>query len=290
MASDISAHFRVILDEPADLLLQFEAAAMPGQSILSADTRMSEVLHLARVPAHGTIGERIWLRAQGELEVHYTASVAIDRARPDLASLASIAPHRLPGATVEYLFDSRYCPAGRLEGFVAAEFGQYSGGARIAAMRDWVAAHIAYVSGSSDASTTAIDTFVERRGVCRDFAHVMIALARASAIPARFVSCYAPGVDPPDFHALAEVFLADPNATEGGSWQAVDATLMADPAEIVTIGIGRDAADVSFLTSFGPCTLDDKRISVRSAHEHGAHKALAPRTAATQHAKRSGSG
>jgi transglutaminase-like putative cysteine protease len=77
-------------------------------------------------------------------------------------------------------------------------------------------------------------------------------MARASTIPARYVACYAPGVQPPDFHAIAEVFLSDPETEGGGTWQLVDATGMADPAETVKIGVGRDAADVSFLTSFGP--------------------------------------
>ena len=77
-------------------------------------------------------------------------------------------------------------------------------------MRDWIAGNFSYEPVSTT-STTALDSFVERRGICRDYAHVLVTLARASAIPARYVSCYAPGVDPPDFHAVAEVFLADPD-------------------------------------------------------------------------------
>src|SRR5690606_20831739 len=103
---------------------------------------------------------------------------------------------------------------------------------------------------------------VERRGICRDYAHVLIALARASAIPARYVGAYAPGVDPPDFHALAEVFLADPTIEGGGAWYLVDPTGMADPAHTVKIGVGRDAADVSFMTVFGEAEFGDKAVSV----------------------------
>ena len=76
---------------------------------------------------------------------------------------------------------------------------------------------LAYVPGSSGPHTTALDSFIERRGICRDYAHILIALARASTIPARYVACYAPGVDPPDFHAVAEVFLNDPESYEGGA-------------------------------------------------------------------------
>jgi len=129
-------------------------------------------------------------------------------------------------------------------------------------MRDWIADNFSYEQVSTT-STTALDSFVERRGICRDYAHVLVTLARASAIPARYVSCYAPGVDPPDFHAAAEVFLADPTVPGGGAWHIVDATGMADPAETVKIGVGRDAADVSFMTVFGDAKFEDKEVSVR---------------------------
>jgi transglutaminase-like putative cysteine protease len=161
------------------------------------------------------------------------------------------------------LFDSRYCQADRMQGFVQDEFGRLEGGARIVAMRDWIAQHFRYEPGSSNSTTTALDSFVERRGICRDYAHVMICLARASTIPARYVSCYAPGVDPPDFHAVAEVFLADKTVPGGGAWHIVDATGMADPSKTVKIGIGRDAADVSFLTSFGFSRFEESMVEVR---------------------------
>ena len=104
---------------------------------------------------------------------------------------------------------------------------------------------------------------MERHGICRDYAHLVVTLARASTIPARFVSGYAPGVQPPDFHAVAEVFLADPTVPGGGAWHLVDATGMADPAELVKIGVGRDAADVAFMTVFGQAEFRDKTIAVR---------------------------
>jgi len=263
MAIDIKAHFTFTLDQATDVLLQFEAAAIPEQTILSSETQLSEAAHMARVPAQDAIGERIWLRANGEFRVDYTARVEVQRMLADCGELKRMDPHELPGEAVEYLFDSRYCQADRMQSFVEDEFGQLEGGARIIAMRDWVAANFIYTPGSSNSNTTAVDTFVERRGICRDYAHVMVALARASTIPARFVSCYAPGVNPPDFHAVAEVFLADPSVPGGGAWHIVDATHMADPAKTVKIGIGRDAADVSFMTTFGMVQFGDKQISVR---------------------------
>ncbi|WP_254557525.1 transglutaminase-like domain-containing protein, partial [Salmonella enterica] len=82
--------------------------------------------------------------------------------------------------TVQYLWSSRYCPSDQFETFVATEFGGTEGGAKIVAMRDWIAGHFAYVPGVSTSETTALDTFVKRQGVCRDYAHVMITFARAA--------------------------------------------------------------------------------------------------------------
>jgi len=260
MVIDISARFAFSLDRLSDVLLQFEAAAIPEQRVLASHTEMSKAEHIARVSAQDDIGERIWLQVEGRFEVTYTAKVEVGRLLADVATLRKLEPHELPAETVQYLFDSRYCPADRFQPFVEAEFGGCDGGARILAIRDWIAGNFSYEQVSTT-STTALDSFVERRGVCRDYAHVLVTLARASAIPARYVSCYAPGVDPPDFHAVAEVFLADPTIPGGGAWHLVDATGMAEPADTVKIGVGRDAADVSFMTVFGEAAFENKKVS-----------------------------
>ena len=262
MPIDISARFSFELSEPTDVLLQFEAAAIPEQTVLDSHCKTSSAEDLARVPAQDMIGERLWVRAEGVFEIDYTARVEVNRMLGDIASLGRLDPHTLPGEAVEYLFDSRYCPADRFQPFVTGRFADTEGGARVMAICDWIAENFSYVPMSSDSNTTALDSFVERRGVCRDYAHVMVTLARASAIPARYVSCYAPGVDPPDFHAVAEVFLADPTVPGGGAWHIVDATLMADPAQTVKIGVGRDAADVSFMTVFGAAQFEWNAVTV----------------------------
>ena len=262
MPIDIHARFAFTLEEPTDLLLQFEAAKIPEQTIMDSETTLSDAIHNARVPAQDSIGERIWIRAQGPYQVDYRATVSVERIVPDLGQLQAVDPHDLPGEAVEYLFDSRYCQADRIQNYVSDRFGDLSGGAKIVAMCDWIGENFTYTPGASDASTTALDSFVERRGICRDYAHVLITFARASTIPARYVSCYAPGVSPPDFHAVAEVFLKDPSVDGGGAWYIVDATGMADPAQTVKIGIGRDAADVSFLTSFGLSQFESSSVEV----------------------------
>ena len=262
MAIDIDLAFSFTMPQTVDVLLQFEAAVIPEQKLLETDTWVTKGEHFARVPAQDLIGERIWIRASGRYDVSYKAKVEVNRLLTEIRPLQRVEPHDLPGDVVKYLFDSRYCPAGRFQPYVEAEFGSLQGGERIMAMHDWIAENISYTPGVSDANTTGLDTFVERHGICRDFAHVMVMLARASTIPARFVSCFAPGVTPQDFHAVAEVFLADPTTPGGGAWYLVDATGMAQPENIVKIGVGRDAADVSFMSSFGPTEFLSKTVTI----------------------------
>lgn len=258
MKLSIHAQLDYHFDHPTDVLLQVEAAAIPEQQVAEAHLDISECEHFARVSAHDEIGERIWLRIRGPLLIDYRATVSIDRILTDCLDLPTVPPHQLPGETVQYLMASRYCPSDQFQSFVEAEFGQLEGGRRVIAMRDWVREHLAYVPGASTSDTTALETFVKRQGICRDFAHLMITLVRAAGIPARIASVYALGVEPQDFHAVAEVFL-------GGEWHLVDATGMAREAGMAKIGIGRDAADVAFLTAYGVARMNSQSVQVTAA-------------------------
>ena len=243
---------------PSDVLVQLEAALIPEQTVEDAWIEISPVQHFARMPGHDTIGDRIWLHLQGQLTVRYTATVTPKRITADVSPLPSTPPRLLPAATVDYLVPSRYCPSDQFQAFVEAEFGGLNGGARVMAISDWITSHFTYTSGVSNASTTALESFVMRQGVCRDYAHVMITLVRASAIPARFASVYGLGVEPQDFHAVPEVFL-------DGTWYLIDPTGMAKAEEMAKIGVGRDAADVSFLTSYGWARLNSQSVQVTRA-------------------------
>lgn len=251
---------RLVYDfaQPSDVLLQVEAAMIPEQTVVDAHIAISTCDHFARVAAHDRIGDRIWMRVEGRFTVDYRATVEVDRTIADIAQLQPVPFHMLPGEAVQYLMASRYCPSDLFEDFVTAEFDHLFGGAKIAAIRDWIEETFTYTPGSSTSATTALESFVQRKGVCRDYAHVLITLARASGIPARVASVYALGVDPQDFHAVAEVFL-------GGAWHLVDATGMARPENMAKIGIGRDAADVAFLTSYGLAEFCEQSVVVTGA-------------------------
>jgi transglutaminase-like putative cysteine protease len=255
MPISIEASLNYSFPAATDVLLQVEAAMIPEQLVEDANLDMSECAHFARVPGHDGIGERIWLRVEDTLTVAYRARVQVNRILGDIGTMPALPTHQLPGETVGYLMPSRYCPSDEFMSFVDAEFPGLEGGARVAAMRDWIASHLTYLPGASTRFTTAIDTFVRRQGVCRDYAHLLVTLTRAAAIPARVASVYAPAIDPPDFHAVAEIFL-------GGAWHLVDATGMAKEADMVKIGVGRDAADIAFLTAYGEAVMNQQQVSV----------------------------
>ncbi len=139
-----------------------------------------------------------------------------------------------------YLRPSRYCPSEHLIGFAVAEFGAGPDvGARIAAITEWIRQRVGYVPGSSTVHDSAEDTLLTGMGTCRDFAHLGIALCRATGVPARFAAVYAPGLSPMDFHAVFEAF-------QDGRWCVYDATGLAPRSSLVRVVTGRDAADTAF--------------------------------------------
>ncbi|TPE49753.1 transglutaminase-like domain-containing protein [Amaricoccus solimangrovi] len=251
---DTRLDYKVAPDSPA--LLQIEAASLPDQRILETTTDARHASVFVRIPAEDGVGERSWIVAGDRLRCDYRARVEIDRPEVELRALAPTPPRDLPGEVVKYTLGSRFIVPELFEPFVSTRFEGLRGGAFAAAARDWIERELAYVPGASDGTTTAADTFLKRQGICRDYAHLMIAFARAGGIPARMVSVYAPSVEPPDFHAVCELYLA-------GAWHLVDPTGMAGAGEMVRIGVGRDAADIAFLTVKGESELVKQSVSVR---------------------------
>lgn len=181
----------------------------------------------------------------GDLTVSYTAAGEHEPIIEATAGIDEVEATQWPAHVLEYVYPSRYCESD-LFGETANEiFGQMDRGyGRVLKICRWIHDRLTYKSGSSGSTTTAWQTLQEGRGVCRDYAHVGIAMCRALNIPARFVSAYAPGLTPPDFHACFEAYL-------GHRWRLFDPTFMVPRRGIMRIGTGRDAADVSFATILG---------------------------------------
>ena len=177
------------------------------------------------------------------------------------------------------LYPSRYCQSDKLERFARSTFGSLSPGyATVNGICNWIHDYVAYEGGVSDALTSAFDTVTQRAGVCRDFAHLAIALCRSLGIPARYVSAYASQLEPPDFHAVFEAYLGAPR---NGAWYIFDATRMADPAGLVRIGIGRDAAEVAFCSPYGATGYDKPEVWISQVGGDSLATVQAVRTSAT---------
>jgi transglutaminase-like putative cysteine protease len=193
----------------------------------------------------------------GDFSLQYQATVTLEPEVDDPPTIMEAEHPELPSEVLPYLNPSRYCESDRLLRLAGKEFGEIAPGySRVAAICDWTHARLDYVAGSTDARSSACDVLVQRAGVCRDFAHVALTLCRALSIPARYVSGYAVGLTPPDFHGFFEAYL-------GTRWYLFDATRMAPRDGLVRIGTGRDAADAAFATVIGAATLKDMTVSAQ---------------------------
>ena len=176
----------------------------------------------------------------------------------DICPTARVTPvGNLPTEVLLYLLPSRYCQSDRMNDFAMSIIGDLPETyAQAAAIRDWIHREIRYDGTVSDSSTSAMETAEGRSGVCRDFAHLGIALCRALCIPARMVVGFLHELQPMDLHAWFEAFI-------GGRWYTFDATQVRTTGNRIVIAYGRDAADVALATMFGNFTMLSMSVSVK---------------------------
>ncbi len=195
----------------------------------------------------------------GPLNVRYEAEVTLDVYRADPCTIDETPLNAIPLDIMPFLLPSRFVPSDRLAAFAQKEFGALpQGHRRVTAVCNWIYDNIDYQRGSSNETTTASESLIKRAGVCRDFSHIGIAFCRALNIPARFVSCYAYGLEPRDFHAVFEAYL-------DGRWWLFDATRQANLDGLVRIGVGRDAAEIAFASPFGEMEAGPVKITIEHA-------------------------
>lgn len=245
----------------ADFVFNIQAARTRQQSVLEESLWIDQPVRTQEYTNPATAGRLLRLRADaGPLNVHYAATVELSHHRQDPALVPETWLPNLPGPVLEYLYPSRFCESDLLGGIARAQFGtMWQAYSRVQAIRDWVQGQVAFVSGSSCATTTAAHTLAQRQGVCRDFAHVMIALCRALNVPARFTTGIDYGADPAlgptDFHAYVEAYLGD-------RWYMFDPSGTAIPMGFVRLNCGRDAADCAYASIFGDVTPTGRRIEI----------------------------
>lgn len=235
------------LQDAATLLFALRCIETGGQRILHESLLIEPFIPTEEFTIVGGMNRftRFKTLNPGLLKVGYQAEVSIsirfdstNSQPPD--GLESFSPEAIP-----FLFPSRYCQSDVLRQDAMDLFGHLFAPHAIAAgVSDWIYQNIAYVSGSSGETSSAIDTLQRREGVCRDFAHLGIAFCRAMNVPARYATCYAYQLHPQDFHACFEAFI-------GGWWYVFDPTRLAPLNGLVRIATGRDAADAAVCTIFG---------------------------------------
>jgi transglutaminase-like putative cysteine protease len=232
---------------PSTFLFNIEAAQNNGQTIIEEQLTTNIACELETlVSPLGTRFIRTTINEPLDFVVTYHAIVTthhqlIDEHHTDaFTALSNIQPEVLP-----YLFPSRYCQSDKLQRFASQMFGNLVGDyAKVVSICDWIYYNIEYLLGSSNSYTSAVDTMSERAGVCRDFAHLGIALCRASGIPARYFTGYAYQLQPADFHACFEAYIND-------TWLFFDATRMIPTNGLIKIASGLDASDTAVTNIFG---------------------------------------
>jgi transglutaminase-like putative cysteine protease len=241
---------------PSTLILNVHAQHNPAQAILEEKLAIEPRLRSEMLTQTGS--ENRYLRIQSgrrnRLRVRYRATVDCNYDLLSASNLHNVSVAQIDGDAIQYLFPSRYCQSDRLSRLAWDLFGSIENPyERVMAVVDWIHGNVEYVRGSTNSQTSAFDTVTQRTGVCRDFAHLGIALCRALNIPARYFSGYAYQLDPPDMHACFECYIEH-------RWLLFDATRLAHLNALVRVGTGRDAADAAVASIFGAAYFKSMRV------------------------------
>lgn len=242
---------------PTHFCFNIEAAHWPTQNILCERIALPSGIAV-RTFEDNVSGNRFirFDAPPGKLVVDYKADVEVYSEHVD-EHLPESAVSDVPDSIFHYLMPTRYCESDVMGSVAQQMFGNEPPGiGRVRKIVSWIHDSIQYRPGSTNSTTTAQEVFVQRAGVCRDFAHLGITMCRALNIPARIVVGYVWFDEPPqDFHATFEAWL-------GGRWVLFDPTGMAPVDRLVRTGTGRDAKDVAFSTFFGDVTMTRMQIDV----------------------------
>jgi len=256
MKLEVKAELKYIVHSPSTLILNIHALRTQKQMVLEEALVIEPYIKVEELTAESQAHRLIRLEFSKEEEISISYKAIVDNfyKQTDHTDLMEVEVGQLDASVFSYLYPSRYCQSDKLFRFARSKFGGITNPfLKVLALTDWIHSNVEYLSGSTNAQTSAYDTVTELAGVCRDFAHLGIALCRALTIPARYFTGYAYKLYPQDFHACFEAYL-------GNEWVVFDATKLVPLNGLVKIATGLDAADSAVASLFG--NLDFKEMMV----------------------------
>jgi transglutaminase-like putative cysteine protease len=257
MLFNVSCELSYTVSFPSTLILNIHAQRNACQTVVAEQFSVEPKVRFSELPAElsGNRFVRIETGRRKELLIRYSASVSCEHQVIPASQLQQTPIAHLGTPELAFLFPSRYCQSDRLGRLAWDLFGQIQNPYdKVVAIADWIYSNVEYLRGSTNSLTSAFDTVTQRTGVCRDFAHLAIALCRALNIPSRYFTGYAYQLEPPDMHACFECYI-------GGTWMVFDATRLAHLNGLVRVGVGRDAAEASVASIFGAVRLQTMQVA-----------------------------
>lgn len=265
MKLEVSSELTYKINSAGTIILNIHALRTPKQTVLEEALTIDPYIKTEELSLEHAESRLIRFDVKDEkhLTINYRAVVDNYFVETNHEGELTATVSQLPPEVLLYLYPSRYCQSDKLFRFASSKFGHLINPfLKVLAVTDWIFYNVQYLSGSTDSETSAYDTVTELAGVCRDFAHLGIALCRALGIPARYFTGYAYQLVPQDFHACFEAFITN-------EWVIFDATKLVPLNGLVKISTGRDAADNSVASLFGGiafnssmvnCELKDEKI------------------------------
>jgi transglutaminase-like putative cysteine protease len=264
MKFDVFTEMGYKVQSAGTLILNINALRTPHQTVLNESFTVEPYIKVEELLSAN--GEHRLMRFEvvqtGNIKVTYKATVDNFYVLSDHEHKYETPVAQFDTSILPYLYPSRYCQSDKLFRLANNLFGHiYNPFSKVIALTDWIYKNVQYQSGFSNAQTSAYDTVTQQAGVCRDFAHLGIALCRALTIPARYFTGYAYHLEPGDFHACFEAYL-------GGEWILFDPTKLVPLNGIVKIATGRDAADTAIANIFGDVIFTSMLVSCELADEN----------------------
>ena len=264
MKFNVSAEMGYEVRSAGTLILNIHALRTPTQAVLEETFTIDPYVRVEEM--FSVNGENRIIRLEipepGNLQITYKATVDNAFDIKDHTGREEIMVGKMDPQILPYLYPSRYCQSDKLFRLANNLFGHIASPfEKVLAMTNWIHKNVEYRSGFSNAQTSAYDTVTEQVGVCRDFAHLGIALCRALTIPARYFTGYAYQLKPGDFHACFEAYIGD-------EWILFDATKLVPLNGLIKIATGHDAADTAIANIFGNILFTSMLVTCELADEN----------------------